>query len=172
MRKQPSPLDNIIPRDPAAAYRRKAIASRRVGKDAACEACGETRPEALIPNSKPITCAACDRKRKGATTMDDHHFAGESNSPVTVPTPVNDHRAELSVAQQNWPKETRENPDGCPLLAGAACVRGFIDYIVYLIRKGLLCVAEMLEAFSAYFKEKLGTKWWIGTPLEQFAPKR
>ena len=104
--------------------------------------------------------------------MDDHHFAGESNSPVKVPTPVNDHRAELSVAQQDWPKETRENPDGCPLLAAAACGRGFIDYMVYLIRKGLLWVTEMLEALSAYLKEKLGPNWWIGTPLEQFAPKR
>lgn len=170
MPKQPSPLDNIIPRDPAGAYRRKVLAARRVGKGAAC-ACGETRPEAFIPNSKPITCAACDRKRKGATTMDAHHSAGKPNSPVKIPTPVNDHRAELSVAQQDWPKETRENPNGCPLLAGAGCVRGFIDYVVYLIRSGLQWVAEMLEALSAYLKEKLGVNWWIGTPLEQFTPK-
>ena len=104
--------------------------------------------------------------------MDDHHFAGKSNSPVTVPTPVNDHRAELSTAQQDWRKETRENPDGDPLLAGAACVQGFIDYVVYLIRKGLRWVVEMLEALSEYLKERLGAKWWIGTSLEQFAPKR
>lgn len=170
MPKHPDSLDSIIPRDPGAALRRKALAVRRVGKDATC-ACGETRPEALIPNSKPITCAACDRTQKGATVIDDHHFAGKRNSPITIPTPVNDHRAELSIAQYDWPKETRENPDGCPLLAAAACVRGFIDYVVYLIR-GLQWVAEMLEVLSTYLKENLGSKWWIGTPLEPFARKK
>src|SRR5713101_5544769 len=171
MAKQPDPLDNIIPRDPAAAYRRKAVAARLVGKDAAC-ACGEKRPKALIRGSNPITCAECERKRKGEITMDKEHFARKANSPVKVPIPVNDHRAELTEAQQDWPELTRENPDGDPLLAAAACVQGFIDYVVYLIRKGLQWVVKMLEALSAYLKEKLGAKWWIGTPLEQFAPKK
>ena len=86
--------------------------------------------------------------------------------------PVNDHRAELSVAQYDWPKLTRENPDGCFLLAGAGCIRGFTDTVVYLIRTSLLWIAEMLESLSAFLVEKMGAKWWIGTPLEQFAPKR
>jgi hypothetical protein len=171
MPKQPDPLDKLIPRDPAAAYRRKAIAARRIG-DRRCDECGEDRPEALITNSDPTSCFACDRKRKGETVMDAHHVFGKANSPVTIPTPVNDHCAELSTAQRDWPKEIQENPDGCPVLAGAARVLGFIDYVVYLIRYGLRWVAEMLLALSAYLKEKLGPKWWIGTPLEQFAPKR
>lgn len=104
--------------------------------------------------------------------MDNHHVFAKANSPVTAPTPVNDHRAELNVAQYDWPKKTRENPDGSPLLAAAGAIRGFIDYIHYLIEKGLAWVARMLEAADAFLAEKLGAQWWRNTDLEQFAPKR
>jgi hypothetical protein len=102
--------------------------------------------------------------------MDDHHPAGEANNPATVPTPVNDHRANLSVAQYDWPKQTLENPDGCPVLAAAACIRGVVDYLHYLIEKFLAWIPEMLEALSAFLKDEVGPKWWCGTPLAQFAP--
>jgi hypothetical protein len=52
--------------------------------------------------------------------MDAHHVAGKANSPITVPVPVNDHRACLSVAQADWPKSTLMNAHGSPLLAAAA----------------------------------------------------
>ena len=158
-------------RDPIGAYQRKATAARRVGKDKKC-ACAEARPEALIAGSKPTICAACKRKRRGETTEDKHHPAGEANSPVTMPVPVNDHRAELNPAQYDWPKETRENPDGSPLLAAAGCIRGLIDTIFYLIDKLVLWIPEMLEKLNVFLVEKLGRRWWAGTELEQFAPKR
>ena len=88
-----------------------------------------------------------------------------------VPVPANDHCAELNVAQYDWPKRTRENPDGSPFLAAAGCIRGFIDYIHYLIEKGVAWIVELLEAADAYLRTKLGPKWWVGTPLEQFAPQ-
>lgn len=156
-------------RDPGAAYVRKAKAARRVGMGAQC-ACGESRPEALILNSNPTICADCDRKKKKQTTVDNHHPFGKANNPTTVPVPVNDHRAELSTAQHDWPKETRENPEGSPLLAGAGCVRGFIDMLFHLVKKGLLWIAEALEWLDAFLKQKLGPRWWVGTRLEQFAP--
>lgn len=156
-------------RDPIGAYQREATAARRIGAGKQC-ACGESRPEALITGSDPTICAECQRKRRGQTIMDDHHPAGEANSPATIPVPVNDHRAELSVAQHDWPKQTRENPDGSPLLAAAGCVRGFIDQIIYLVKKLLLWIPEMLEALDAFLAKKLEPKWWVGTPLEQFAP--
>ena len=158
-------------RDPEAAHARKVTAARRVGMNAKC-ACGETRPEALIAGSKPVICAECQRKRNGMTTEDDHHVAGEANSPVTIPTPVNDHRAELNVAQYDWPKETLENPRGSPLRAAAAGIRGFVDTVLYLIEKGLLWVADMLEKLDAYLVKALGSTWWLNTEVEQFAPKR
>lgn len=157
-------------RDPSGAYKRKATAARRVGQGSQC-ACGEARPEALIAGSNPITCAACQRKKKGQATKDDHHFAARANNPTTIPVPVNDHRAELNVAQYDWPKETRENPDGSPLLAGAACVRGFVDTVLYLIEKGLLWVADMLEKLNEVLVKQLGPRWWANTEIEQFVPK-
>ncbi len=158
-------------RDPSEAYRREVTAARRVGADKKC-ACGEGRPWALIPQSNPTVCAECQRKRKGQKTTDDHHVAGEANHPATIPTPVNDHRARLTADQCDWPKQTRENPDGSPLLASAACIRGFIDYLYYLIDKFLSWIPEMLEILHDFLVKKFGPKWWVNTELDQFARKR
>jgi hypothetical protein len=166
-------MTNKLPplRDPEAAWVRKATAARRVGVNAKCCECDETRPEALIRNSKPTMCHECKRKEEGKTIVDNHHPFAKANSPVTIPTPVNDHCADLSVAQYDWPKKTRENPEGSPFLAAAGVVRGFIDYIHYLIEKGLAWVIHLLEAADAVLARILGPKWWVGTELEKFAPK-
>jgi len=156
-------------RDPESAWVRSAKAARRFGISARC-ACGETRPEALVPNSNPVICAACDRARKGKTTMDNHDVAGRSNSPIKTRVPVNDHRAVLSLAQYDWPKATLENKARSPLLARAACVRGFVDTNAYLVDKLLLPHAEFCELLDSMLAEKLGPEWWLNTDLEKFAP--
>jgi hypothetical protein len=158
-------------RDPGDAHRRKVVAARRVGIGARCS-CGEDRPGALIAGSNPTICAACERAAKGRSTTDDHHSFGRANNPATIPVPVNDHRADLSGSQAEWPKSTLRNTEGSPLLAGAACVRGFIDTILYLIEKGLLWLADMLEKLDQVLLKKLGPKWWVNTEIEQFAPKK
>jgi hypothetical protein len=158
-------------RHPGGAYCRKVVAARRVGVGARCS-CGEDRPEALIAGNSPTMCAACQRAAKGGPTIDQHHFAGRANNPATIPVPVNDHRAILSVAQAEWPKSTLTNPEGSPLLAGAACLRGCIDTIHYLIEKGLLWLADMLEKLDEIQVKKLGPKWWMNTEIELFAPKK
>lgn len=159
-------------RDPIAAYQRKVVAARRFGPDEQCDLCAESRPEALIAGSNPRICARCDRKKRGKATTDNHHPAGKANSPVTIPVPVNDHRARLTVDQYDWPKETLENPNGSPLLAAAGHIRGFVDTLEHLIEKLLLRIPEMLEALDQFLTDKLGPKWWIDTPLEKYAPKR
>jgi hypothetical protein len=131
-------------RDPIRVHQRKAAAARRVGAGAKC-ACGEARPEALIPGSVPIVCAECQRAQKGLSTTDDHHIAGKANSPLTVPISVNDHRAELSVAQHDWPTETLENPDGLDCRRVAAGIRGYLDFHEYLNNKLLRPLLEVLE---------------------------
>ena len=98
--------------------------------------------------------------------------AGKANSPITIPIRVNDHRAVLSPCQADWPKDTLENRSGSPLRAAAACVRGCIDTILYLIEQGLLWIAEMLEVLDVYLTKKLGSKYWENTELERFTPKR
>ena len=157
--------------DPSGAHRRKVVAARRVGLGARCS-CGEDRPEAIIAGSNPTICAACERAAKGRTTIDQHHFAGRANNPATIPVPVNDHRAILSVAQAEWPKSTLTNTEGSPLLAGAASLRGCIDTIVYLIEKGLLWLADMLEKLDEIQVKKLGPRWWVNTEVEEFSPKK
>jgi hypothetical protein len=78
----------------------------------------------------------------------------------------------LSDEQYDWPKRTLENPSGSPLLAAAGCIRGFVDMIHYLIEEFLLWIPVFLEALDACLERVLGPKWWVGTELEQFAPKR
>jgi hypothetical protein len=156
--------------DPEGAAKRAAIARRRVGEGARC-ACGETRPLALVPRSSPIICAKCQRQQKGQTVMDNHHPFGKANDPkIIIPAPVNDHRAYLNEAQHDWPKPTLENPDGSPLLAAAATIRGFIDTVLYLIERGLLWAAEMLEKLDEWATAKWGPKYWLNTPIEKFPP--
>jgi hypothetical protein len=161
----------LPPRDPRATHRRESVATRRIGEGKRC-ACGEERPAALIPGGYPVICAKCDRKSKGMKQTDNHHMAGEANNPTaTIAVPVTDHRAELSTAQQDWPKKTLQNPDHSPLLSGAAHIRGFADTIVYLISHLLLWVAQLLELLDTILEGKLGKKWWRDTMLESFEPK-
>jgi hypothetical protein len=156
--------------DPSAAYVRRTIAARRVG-ERRC-ACGESRPEALISRRNPIMCHECWRRKEGMTVMDNHHPAGDANDPTIIPIPVNDHRAELNVAQYDWPDRTLENPDASPLLARAACIRGYVDTDEYLKDKLLASNPEFYELLDAFLTEKFGERWWTNTELERFVPKR
>ena len=158
-------------RDPFSMHQRKVTAERRVGVGAKCVWCGETRPEVLDRDSNPISCFSCQREQRGRTIFDLHHPAGEANSPVRVPIWVNDHVAECSALQHDWPKETLQNPDRSPLLAAAGRTRGYVETNAYLADKLLRQNAELLEALDEYLVKKLGPQWWIGTPLEKLAPK-
>ena len=164
-------MENLPRREPIRTHQRKAVAARRVGEGVKC-GCGEQRPEALISGSSPIICAECQRKRKRQSVFDNHHIAGRANSPVTVPVSANDHRAELSAAQYDWPMETLENPDGSPLLKGAACIRGATDWIIYILKELLLWIADMLEALDSFLVRTQGRYWWRNTELENFVPER
>lgn len=117
-----------------------------------------------------MICARCKRKDKGQSQFDAHHPAGEANHPMTVPIPVNDHRAELSTAQHDWPKRTLENPYRSPLLKAAACVRGFIDTLFNLIKRLLGWIPECLEALDEKLTRFFGIDWWTTLGLERFAP--
>jgi hypothetical protein len=100
------------------------------------------------------------------------HVAGKANSPITVPAPVNDHRARLTVDQYDWPKTTLENSERSPLLTRAGCIRGFADTIVYFIETFLLPGAELFETLDAYLGWKLCSKWWKDPELTRFKPTR
>jgi hypothetical protein len=78
----------------------------------------------------------------------------------------------LSPKQYEWPPETWKNILGSPLLAGAACIRGYCETNDYLIADLLLSNVEMLEALDAFLKKKFEPEWWVETEMERFAPKR
>jgi hypothetical protein len=78
----------------------------------------------------------------------------------------------LSVLQYDWPKTTLENPDSSPLLAAAGRNRGYTETNAYLVDVLLRQNTEVLELLDAYLVKRLGTKWWVGTELQQFAPKK
>lgn len=158
------------PKDPLKAATRRARAQRLAGKNARC-ACGEDRPEALIRRTKPIRCGACQRKRDGKATTDEHHVAGQNNHPLTVTVPTNEHWAVLTVMQSDWSKTMRENPNGCPIMAGAAMLRGAADTIIYLIERGIDWVIRLMETVSAFLRQRWGDGWWVKTPVGEFAPK-
>ena len=158
-------------RDPIAAFERENRAARRVGQGSRCN-CGEQRPLALIPGSKPTICAACQREKLGHSSLDNHHPAGKANDPTTIPIPVNDHRAGLSPEQYEWPQETWDNPLGSPILAGAACMRGYYETGTYLIGALVIPEVEMLETLDPFLTKRLGPEWWVGTEMGRFAPKR
>ena len=164
-------MKKLSQRDPIRASQRRATVGRRFGEDAQC-ACGENRPEALIPNSKPSICAECQRRNAKRSLMDNHHVAAKANSTVTIPIPVNEHRAVLSTAQYDWPKDTLENPDGSPLLKGAACIRGTADTVIFLITFLLAWIPSMLEALDSQLIEERGPEYWHNTELDNFAPRR
>lgn len=132
-------------KDPFKTAARRARTQRRVGEDAVCP-CGEKRPAALISGRKKTVCYECDLKRRGKSTVEAHHVAGCANSPTTVEVPANDHRAELSQAQCDWPPNTLRNPAQSPRLAKAARIRGVIDTVEYLMRTELIPMAVELEA--------------------------
>lgn len=145
--------------DPIKAAARKSRAARRVGNGAKCR-CGEDRPQALIPGTAPMICAECKRRMQGRAIYDRHHVAGKRNHDVTISVPANDHRAVLSEAQQDWPKETLKNPDQSPLRAAAACIRGFIDTITYLLENLLAWIPPFLETVDAFLVDLFGPHWW------------
>jgi hypothetical protein len=158
-------------RDPIAAFERDARASRRAGVGSCCSHCGENRPLALIPGTSPKTCANCQREQLGRSPLDDHHPAGEANDSTIIRTPVNDHRARLTPQQYEWPPKTWVNPHCSPIRAGAARVRGYCETNDYLVCSLLIPNAEMLETLDEFLENRLGPRWWVGTPMEHFAPK-
>jgi hypothetical protein len=158
------------PSDPIKAHQRKSAAARRVGVGARCK-CGEDRPEALITGSRPMTCAACKRTANGKSTLDRHHVAGKANHSLTIPIPVNDHRAILTADQYDWPKKTLENPDRSPLLAAASCIRGFISTVRYFLDKLLGWIPAVLELADQFLTHHLGPHWWTKIEFTRNTPK-
>lgn len=151
--------------DPIKSGARKAKTRRRVGQGAVCTACGESRAEMLAQRSRPKLCRTCYALKQGKKHTEDHHWAADANSPITVAVPVNDH-AMLTDAQHEWPPGMRGNADGSPLVAAAAFLHGTADFIETLIVNGLRCVADFLHRLDSWLREHMDQHWWKGTEFD------
>jgi hypothetical protein len=120
---------------------------------------------ALIAGSNPMICAECKRREEDKSILDLHHVAGKSNHDLAIPIPVNDHRALLSEDMYDWPRETLENPSRSPLLAAAACIRGFCTTVLYLIDRLLYWIADLFERLHLMLTERLGEGYWADWDL-------
>ncbi len=134
-----------IDRDPISVYQRKIRAARRAGENARCN-CGEQNPDALI-TAKPTICFECKNRSEGKKRNENHHVAGKANSPITMSTPANIHRA-LSMDQIDWPVETLRNPSGNQLLKIAGSIRGFLDTHDRLVNALIRPLPELLEKLA------------------------
>jgi len=91
---------------------------------------------------------------------------------LTIRVDTNDHYAELTTAQEDWPQQTRDNRQRSPLRRIAASVRSYVDVVWYLIKKCVPWIPEAIEAVDEWLAATLGPTWWLNTPLEKFAPTK
>jgi hypothetical protein len=158
------------PSDPIRAAVRRSKVERKLGTSTSCTRCGESRIEALVARSRPRLCEECYRERRGVKRKDEHHIAGKANSPVVIEVPANDHRAVLNQAQYEWPPRTLQNPDGSPILAAAAALRGIADILTELVAHFLHTCAAGLELIDRAVIGHFGDLWWQGTSVADWRP--
>ena len=99
--------------------------------------------------SRPI-CYECDAKQRGKSTFEAHHVAGRANDPTTIDVPVNDHRAELSVDQYEWPRGRLQNPDAARCLRCRDASAASSQRHTYFMERLLGWIPPQLETLDAF----------------------
>ncbi len=139
---------------------RRERALRGLGtRDPQCAMCTEREPIALTGTHPEILCYRHRRMAQAASPDEDHHPAGEANSPLRIRTDGNEHRL-LSDKQRDWPEETLRNRDGSPLLKIAALIRSWVDYLRQLLERGLERIPAALERLDQLLRNHFGERWW------------
>ncbi len=143
---------------------------RSLGDCNRCESCGEIDPRCLSRVDGEARCYACQQEQAGKSAVENHHIAGQHNSPETVPVPANDHRV-LSDRQINWPDKTLRNPEGSPLLMAAAVIRGWLDVLRLIIERTAGWIPAFLEQVDAWLSEHLGHGYWKLPGFPKYRPE-
>ncbi len=149
--------------------RKEAAYERLQTRTPKCQHCREANPLTLQGSHPDITCYECSAGQAGRSRTEGHHPAGRRNSPVIVAIPGNDHRV-LSDMQRDWPERTLRNPDGSPLLAAAATIRGWLDVLLLIVQRTVGHVPAFLESLDAALREKYGESWWEELGLQRVTP--
>jgi hypothetical protein len=140
---------------------RRDLACRRLGTmTPACTVagCAERDPLALVGTDPNIRCYDHDLIARGRPSVVGQHTAGRVNHSVTVPLPGNDHRV-IDPLKGDWPKATRDNPDGSIVLAAAGCLRGWLDTMLVIIDRTCGWIPRLLELLHVWLCLKLGDGW-------------
>jgi hypothetical protein len=120
------------------------------------EGCGERDPFALTgadPNILiwPIAMGAAGSRstiRAGGPTTRPLSRCRRTNHPV------------VTGYQSLWDRDTLRNPDGSPLLRGAAAIRAWLDILRLIIERTVGWVPVFLERLDDYLRHALGPDWW------------
>jgi hypothetical protein len=147
-------------------YRKEAAFERLGTRQPRCQYCNESNPFALQGIYPDIVCYECAAKQAGRAWTEDHHPAGRRNDSFAVKIPGNDHRV-LSVMQDSWPKGTLRNPNGSPLLAAAAKLRGWLNVLDLIIERTVGFIPAFLELLDERLREEWGDRWWDRLGLEE-----
>lgn len=156
------------PINPIKTGARRAKTQRRAGQGC-CPDCGEGRAEMLVRGSRPKRCLKCYARHNNKKTTETHHVAGEANSPITMETPIMDHKT-LSEGQLEWPPGVLSNADGSPLLAAAGYLCGAADFIEHLVVNGLRYIADFLQRLDTWLREHVNPIWWKSTDFDGWQP--
>ncbi len=128
-------------------------------RDPKCARCDERDPLALTGTHPDVLCKEHRLLAQGASAVEEHHVAGQRNSPFVVKLPANEHQI-LSASQREWPAATLRNADGSPLLAIAATIRGWLEVLRQIIERAVGWIPEALESLDEILTERFGPKWW------------
>jgi len=71
--------------------------------------------------------------------------------------------------QRDWPEHTLRNPDGSPLLAAAAAIRGWLDVLWLVMQRTVGHIPVLLESLDEGLRTTYGDRWWEGLGLEGVA---
>jgi hypothetical protein len=141
--------------------------ARQLGSpDPRCVLCGEQNPLALCGTAPDIRCYECLAQAEGRSVTEGHHVAGRQNDPDDiVPVLGNDHRVLSDAQTHEWPSRTLRNPEGSPLLAAAAAIRGWLDILRLVMDRTVGWVPGFLEALDAFLRTQRGEQWWTDIDL-------
>lgn len=140
----------------------------RLGQYAHCQLCHEEDPRCLrqielgARGEERIAgtlCAGCHVQLQGKPPTEQHHPSARSNDTFTVSVPANEH-AILTDWQHDWPVATLRNPDGSPLLAAAAALRGWLDLLRLIVERTVGWIPGFLEWLDGVLRSQVADRWW------------
>ena len=151
----------------------------------ACRQCGETAPAAI---TKSGLCYECDCRRRGQTTVEDHHLRGRAH-PETTDLPGNPHKviSEKERVRDPLLKQSSDNPlleaarivaivseqaetiNECKHKCKCDCHSKWREQFIAFIAKAGKWVVNILLALAGFLLKKFGENWHHGFSFPRFS---